>query len=110
MYKQDMEPIMAETTTITVRIPVELKEKLDRLSDVTKRSRSYLAAEALAGYAESELAIVEGLTEGMADFEAGRYFTHEEVVAESEKLFAELHERETKPVAGTVRGERATRR
>jgi predicted transcriptional regulator len=77
-----MEPIMAETTTITVRIPNELKEKLDRLGDVTKRSRSFLAAEALAGYADGELAIIEGIERGIADADAGRVVPHDEAMAE----------------------------
>lgn len=101
---------MAETTTITVRIPIELKRKLDRLAEATKRSRSYLAVDALDEYVRSELEIVEGILEGLADFEAGRYFTHEEVVAESEELFAEAYEREAEPMAKAVRGKRAAGR
>lgn len=85
---------MAQTTTITVRIPLELKEKLDRLSDATKRSRSYLAAEALEIYTRYELEIVEGILEGMADFEAGNFIPHEEVVAETKRLINEAKERE----------------
>jgi len=75
VYKRDMEPIMAETTTITVRIPIALKDKLDRLADVTKRSRSFLAAEALDTYTRNELEIVEGILEGMAEVDAGHFYT-----------------------------------
>ncbi len=87
---------MAATTTITVRIPVELKEKLDRLGAVTKRSRSFLAAEALEIYARYELEIVEGILEGMADFEAGNFVPHEEVVAETKRIIDEAKEREAR--------------
>ena len=101
---------MAETTTITVRVPIEIKEKLDRLGDITKRSRSFLASEALEIYTRNELEIVESIVEGLADFEAGRYFTHEEVVAESDELFAQLYGREAEPMAKAVRGKKATGR
>jgi len=83
---------MAETTTITVRIPVELRDKLDRLAEVTKRSRSYLAAEALGEFIEDELALVEDVLEGLADIEAGRFVPHDEVVAESAKMFDGIYD------------------
>lgn len=78
---------MAEpTTTITVRIPVAVREKLDRLAEITRRSRSFHAAEALARYTDEELEIVEGILEGIADVEAGRVVPHEQVVAELREI------------------------
>jgi predicted transcriptional regulator len=85
---------MAETTTMTIRVPVEVRDKLDRLAELTKRSRSFLAGEALGAYVENELDIVEGVLEGLADFEAGRYHTHEEVMAHADAIIAEAYERE----------------
>lgn len=104
------ETAVTDTTTITIRVPVEIKQKLDRLAEATRRSRSYLAADALEGYVRSELEIVEGILEGLADFEAGRYFTHEEIVAESEKLFAQAHERETVSGPKVARGKKVAAR
>jgi predicted transcriptional regulator len=80
---------MAETTTITIRLPVEIKAKLDRLAELTDRSRSYLAAEALEIYTRYELEIVEQVLEGIADDDAGRTHTHEEVMAEMDKIIAD---------------------
>lgn len=80
---------MAETTTITVRIPVELREKLDRLAKAMERSRSYIAVEALDLFATHELQILDGLDEAMADVEAGRFFTTEQMQEELGKLIAE---------------------
>jgi predicted transcriptional regulator len=80
---------MTETTTITVRVPAELKAKLDRLAELTDRSRSYLAAEALEIYARYELEIVEGVLEGIADVEAGRVMPHEEAMARLDRVIAE---------------------
>ena len=81
---------MAETTTITVRIPIELRDKLDRLAKAMERSRSYVAVEALEIYARYEIEILDGIEEGIADFEAGRFKTHEQVVEEMDQYFAEL--------------------
>lgn len=101
---------MAETTTITIRIPVELRDRLDRLAQVTKRSRSYLAAEALAEFVADELAVVDDVLEGLADIEAGRFVSHEQVVAESEKLFDEIYSRQAAPMADAVRVRKAATR
>jgi predicted transcriptional regulator len=83
------EGFMGETTTITVRLPVETKAKLDRLAELTERSRSYLASEALDIFVRQELLIVEGVLEGLADVKAGRVFTSAEVQAEMEQVIAE---------------------
>ena len=43
---------MSDTTTMTVRLSKDLKGKLERLAESTKRSKSYLAAEAIAEYVD----------------------------------------------------------
>ena len=66
---------MADTTTITVRLTNEVKEKLDELARGTRRSRSFLAAEAINDYvtlngwqvAEIEAAIGEADAGDFAD-------------------------------------------
>jgi predicted transcriptional regulator len=73
---------MAETTTVTVRVTAELREKLDRLAAITRRSRSFLAAEAVNDYVINELSIVEGIERGRADIAAGRTVPHKEAMAE----------------------------
>ena len=65
--------------TVTVRMPSETKARLEELAHHTRRSKSFLAGEAIAAYVERELAIVEGIKRGMADIEAGRTVPHEEV-------------------------------
>jgi predicted transcriptional regulator len=83
------EASMAETTTITIRISTETKAKLDRLAGITDRSRSYLAAEALEIYTRNELEIVDQILEGIADDDAGRVFTTDEVKASVDKIIAD---------------------
>ena len=40
------------TTTMTIRLNIELKQQLDRLAKATNRSKSFLAAEALRDFIE----------------------------------------------------------
>ncbi|MFN3551464.1 MAG: CopG family ribbon-helix-helix protein [Novosphingobium meiothermophilum] len=63
--------------TMTIRVPSDVHDKLARLSAGTRRSRSYLAAEAVAAYVERELAIIEGIEEGLADVAADRLVPHD---------------------------------
>ena len=70
------------STTMTIRVSVDLKEKLDRLAVDTRRSRSFLAAEAVSAYVARELAIVEGINEGLADVRNARTLSHEDAMAE----------------------------
>jgi predicted transcriptional regulator len=79
---------MNASTTMTIRVPADLKEKLDRLADGTRRSRSYLAAEAVSAYVERELAIIEGVQRGLADVEADRVIPHDEAMDRVDALIA----------------------
>ena len=72
---------MGTSTTMTIRLEPQLKEKLGRLADGTRRSRSFLAAEAVEAYVDRELAIIEGIERGLADVEKGRTVSHEDAMA-----------------------------
>jgi predicted transcriptional regulator len=72
---------MTASTTMTIRIDPQLKAKLGKLADGTRRSRSFLAAEAVETYVDRELAIIEGIERGLADVEAGRTVSHEDAMA-----------------------------
>lgn len=73
---------MTASTTMTIRVSPEVKRKLDRLASNTRRSRSYLAAEAVSAYVDRELEIIEGIKRGLADVEAGRVVPHDEAMTE----------------------------
>jgi predicted transcriptional regulator len=73
---------MASSTTMTIRLSSETKQKLDRLAVDTRRSKSFLAAEAVSAYVERELEIIEGIRRGMADVEGGRVVPHDDAMAE----------------------------
>ena len=68
---------MSDSTTMTVRLPSRVKRRLGRLATHTKRTKSYLAGEAIADFVERELAIVEGIKRGLEDMRAGRVIPHE---------------------------------
>jgi predicted transcriptional regulator len=74
------------STTMTIRVSADLKEKLDRLAADTRRSRSFLAAEAVSAYVARELAIVEGVNQGLEDVRHGRTVPHEEAMSELASL------------------------
>lgn len=73
---------MTATTTMTIRVSPETKSKLERIAADTRRSKSFLAAEAVSAYVERELEIIDGIKRGLADMEAGRLVPHDEAMAE----------------------------
>ncbi|WP_439631545.1 CopG family ribbon-helix-helix protein [Shinella sp.] len=70
------------STTMTIRVSADLKEKLDRLATDTRRSRSFLAAEAVSAYVARELAIVDGVNQGLEDVRSGRTVSHEDAMSD----------------------------
>jgi len=73
---------MTASTTMTIRVSPETKSKLERIAADTRRSKSFLAAEAVSAYVERELEIIDGIKRGMADAAAGRVVPHNEAMAE----------------------------
>jgi len=80
---------MGASTTMTIRVSSDLKDKLGRLAQNTRRTRSYLAAEAVEAYVDRELQIIEGIGRGVADRDAGRVTSHEDVTAKAHQIIAE---------------------
>lgn len=70
-----------QSETVTIRLPSETKARLEQLARHTRRSKSFLAGEAIADYVERELAIIEGIERGVADMEARRATPHAEAMA-----------------------------
>ena len=73
---------MAASTTMTIRVTAQAKDRLDRLARETRRSRSFLAAEAVDRYLDREQAIIDGITRGRADIAAGDLVTNDAAFAE----------------------------
>jgi predicted transcriptional regulator len=58
--------------TVTVRLDSETKSRLEELAQHTRRTKSFLAGEAITDYVERELAIVASIERGLDDMKAGR--------------------------------------
>jgi predicted transcriptional regulator len=67
--------------TVTVRMPKQLRDRLEALSGVTRRSKSFLGHEAISRFVESEEEIVGGILEARAEIKAGKGLSHEKVKA-----------------------------
>ena len=77
---------MPDGGTLTVRLSSDVKGKLATLADRTHRTRSFLAAEAIATYVERVLAIVEGVERGRADVRAGQVMPHDGVMRQARAI------------------------
>ena len=80
---------MTASTTMTIRLDPAVKAKLGRLADGTRRSRSFLAAEAVEAYVDRELAIIEGIERGLDDALAGRTVSHDAAMARLDAAIAQ---------------------
>jgi RHH-type transcriptional regulator, rel operon repressor / antitoxin RelB len=67
------------TETLSIRIDAQTKNRLDALSKRSKRSKSFLAAEAIAAYVESEEWQLGELQAGIAELESGQEVSHDKV-------------------------------
>jgi RHH-type rel operon transcriptional repressor/antitoxin RelB len=67
------------TETLSVRIDAATKKRLDALARRSKRSKSFLAAEAITAYVEAEEWQTGEVIAGIADADAGRVVSHDRV-------------------------------
>lgn len=70
---------MSGSATVTVRLPQSVKNKLERLARSTKRSRNFLAAEAIAEYVDVNEWQIAGIEKALKDLDAGKGIAHERV-------------------------------
>jgi len=67
------------TTTITVRLPVDTRRDLEALAKSTGRTRTTLAAEAIARFIEHQRWQIAKIEEGIRAADAGDFATDEEM-------------------------------
>jgi predicted transcriptional regulator len=67
------------STTVTVRVERNVKNRLEKLAKSTGRTRSFLAAEALNAYLDVNEWQVAGVKEAMASLDRGEGVSHEDV-------------------------------
>ena len=75
-----------DTTIVTTRIDAALKAKLEALARSTRRSKSFLAAEAIAAYVELNEWQIEEIQAGIDELDRGEMLSERE----AEELYKRL--------------------
>lgn len=74
------------SAVVTARIDARLNAKLDALARGVRRSKSYLAAEAIAAYVELNEWQIGEIEAGIAELDAGEALSAEQADAEYDRL------------------------
>jgi len=67
------------TETLSIRLDANTKKRLDALAKRSRRSKSFLAAEAIAAYVEAEEWQLGELQAGISDLDSEQVVSHEKV-------------------------------
>jgi RHH-type rel operon transcriptional repressor/antitoxin RelB len=67
------------TDTFSVRVNRSTKSRLEKLAKSTGRSRSFLAAEAIAAYLDTNEWQISGITAALSSLDRGKGIVHERV-------------------------------
>ena len=67
------------TTTLSVRINTDTKKQLEALAKRARRSKSFLAAEAIAAFVEAESWQLDEIQTGLTELDEGRGVPHKKV-------------------------------
>lgn len=71
---------------ISMRLPIDVLEAVERVAKVTDRSRSWVMVRALRRYLATEGADILSVIEGRAQIEAGRSHDMDDVLDEVERV------------------------
>lgn len=70
---------MSDSTTITIRVDRSVKERLEAIARQTKRSKSYLAGEAIEEFLAVQEWQVEGIEQALRSLDDGKGVSHDDV-------------------------------
>ena len=73
------------STTMTIRLEDEVRDRLDRLAEATRRSKSFLAAEAIRAFVETNEWQIGEIRAALREADAGDFASDKEVAALSRK-------------------------
>lgn len=73
------------STTMTVRLEDEVKDRLELLSEATQRSKSFLAAEAIVAYIENNEWQIAEVKAALKEADAGDFAGDKDVAAIARK-------------------------
>src|SRR5207237_6176486 len=79
------------TTTLSVRIDSDTKNQLEALAKRARRSKSFLAAEAIAAYVEAESWQLDEVQAGLQELDQGRAVAHGDVRSEEHTSELQSH-------------------
>jgi RHH-type transcriptional regulator, rel operon repressor / antitoxin RelB len=68
------------SATMTVRLDNQLKERLEKLAVFTRRSKSFLAAEAISEYLKIQEWPINEVEKGIAEADSGQLVDHSSIV------------------------------
>ena len=69
------------TTTLSVRLDAKVKKRLEALAGRARRSKSFLAAEAIAAFVDAESWQLDEMQAGLEELDEGRGVAHQDVSA-----------------------------
>ena len=64
---------MSQSTTLSIRLEVDVKARLDELADATHRSKSFLAAEAIRAFVELNEWQIREIQTALQEADAGDF-------------------------------------
>jgi len=73
------------STTMTVRLEDEVRDRLDQLAEATRRSKSFLAAEAIRAFVETNEWQIGEIRAALREADAGDFASDKDVAALSRK-------------------------
>lgn len=73
------------STTMTVRLEDEVRDRLDQLAEATRRSKSFLAAEAIRAFVETNEWQIREIRAALREADAGDFASDKDLAALSRK-------------------------
>jgi RHH-type transcriptional regulator, rel operon repressor / antitoxin RelB len=73
------------STTMTVRLEDDVKDRLDRLAQATQRSKSFLASEAIREFVDTNEWQIGEIKAALGEADAGDFASESEVQAVAQK-------------------------
>jgi len=73
------------STTMTIRLEDEVRDRLDQLAEATQRSKSFLAAEAIRAFVETNEWQIREIRAALREADAGDFASDKELAALSRK-------------------------
>lgn len=72
-------PMPTKTDTFSVRLPEDIKQQVDDIARLTKRSRSFIVKEAITSYVTSRQDYIKELDEAVKSAESGVGHSSEQI-------------------------------